>query len=226
MTDESLFREVDEEVRRQQLENLWKRWGNLIIAGVVVVFAGVAGFKGWQYYEQRKAEEGAATYFAALRLDAGGKADEAAKQLSMLAAGPHAGYALLARLEEAANLGQTGKTAEAVKAYDAIAADPNLDPGTRNAVRVRAAILLVDTAPVADLTKRVGDLNTPESAWRNEAREILGLAAYRAGDYLSADKFMNEILSDPEAPTNMQQRAMALVSLLAPRLDKPQPTVQ
>ena len=226
MTDESLFREVDEEVRRQQLENLWKRWGNLIIAGVVIMFGGVAAYKGWQYYEQRQAEDGAAAYFAAVRLDTEGKKDEAAKRLNELAGGPHVGYALLARLEEAANLGAAGKIDEAVKAYDFVAADPKLDPGTRDAARVRAALLLIDTAPAADLTTRVGDLNTANSPWRNEAREILGLAAYRTRDYLTADKFMNEILSDPEAPPNLRQRAMALISLLAPRLDRPQPAVQ
>lgn len=226
MTDESLFREVDEEVRKQQLEVLWKRWGNVIIAAAVLVFVGVAAFKGWQHYELKRAEAGAAAYFEAVQLADAGKAEEAAKKFAELSAGGHAGFALLAKMEEASALAAAGKTADAVKAYDAIAAQANLDSGTRNAMRIRAALLLLDSAPAAEITKRVGDLDTPENVWRNEAREILGLSAYRARDYLTADKLMNEILSDPEAPAGLRQRAQVMVSLLAPRLDQAQPAVQ
>lgn len=226
MADESIFREVDEEVRRQQLENLWKRWGNVIIAASIVVFAIVAGVKFWQYQQVKRAEAGATSYFAALKLAADGKKSEADKLMQDLAAGPHAGFALLAKLQEAGLLADEGKTEEAVKAYDEIAASNAIDQNTRNAVRIRAAMLLVDTASPADIAKRVGDLNTPDSIWRNQVREMLGLVAYRTKDYLTADKFMNEIVGDPDAPPNLRQRAQLMISLLAPRLDQPQPAVQ
>ena len=226
MTDESLFREVDEEVRRQQLQDLWKRWGNLFIAASLVVLVVIAGFKFWQYKQQQLAEAGAVSYFAAVKLATDGKTAEADKKLQDLSSGPHSGFALLAQLKEAGQLGQAGKIDEAVKAYDSIAASSQVDQNTRNAARIRSAMLLVDTAPAAEITQRVGDLNSPQSIWRNEVREILALAAYRTKDYLTADKLLNEILSDAEAPANLRQRAQILISLLAPRLDQPQPAVQ
>ncbi len=66
LSDESLFREVDEEVRRQKLQDLWNRWGNVFIAISVAVILLVAGYKGWQYWEQRQAEQAARDYFAAV----------------------------------------------------------------------------------------------------------------------------------------------------------------
>ncbi len=55
---------------------------------------------------------------------------------------------------------------------------------------------------------------SPNSVWRNEAREILALAAYKAGDFAEADRLMNDILSDQESPPNLRQRAQLMTSLL------------
>src|SRR6185503_3705337 len=144
LSDESLFREVDEEVRRQKLQDLWSRWGNVFIAVSVVVILAVAGFKGWQYWQARQAEEAARGYFAVLALAETGKPDEAAKQFAEVAAGSHRGYALLARLNLAAEHAAAGRRDEAVKIYDEVAASPSTDPNLRIAARLRAALLLLD----------------------------------------------------------------------------------
>jgi hypothetical protein len=219
LSDESLFREVDEEVRRQKLQDIWNRWGNTFIAVSVVVILVVAGYKGWQYWEQRQAERAARDYFAAVTLARQGKAEEASKKFAELAAASHEGYAVLARMNLAAEHAAAGKVDEAVKAYDQIAANAELDPNLRNAARIRAAFLMVDRASRDDVVKRVSDLNAPNNVWRNEAREILALAAYKARDFAEADRLMNEILSDQDSPPNLRQRAQLMTSLLAPRLD-------
>jgi hypothetical protein len=226
LSDESLFREVDEEVRRQKLQDLWSRWGNIFIAVSVVVILGVAGFKGWQYWQARQAEEAARSYFGALTLAEAGKADEAAKRFAEVAAGNHRGYALLARLNLAAQHAAGGRRDEAVKIYDEVAASPTADPNLRTAARLRAALLILDTAPREELVRRVGDFNTPDNVWRNQAREILALAAYRAKDFTEADKLMNDIVLDQEAPQDMRRRAQIMISLLAPQLDAKKPNAQ
>ena len=40
MTD--IFREVEEDVRRERVEKLWKAYGNYLIAALVLLFAGMA----------------------------------------------------------------------------------------------------------------------------------------------------------------------------------------
>ena len=59
MSEESLFREVDEEVRQDQLKKIWTRYGNLIVGVCVALIAVVAGIKGWQYWQVRQAETAA-----------------------------------------------------------------------------------------------------------------------------------------------------------------------
>ena len=52
-----IFQEVDEEVRREQLKKLWDRYGYLLIALCVLMVAGVGGWRGYQYWQAKKAGE-------------------------------------------------------------------------------------------------------------------------------------------------------------------------
>ena len=72
-----IFNEVDEEVRREQLKKLWERYGNLIIAAAFLIVAGVAAWRGYEYWQARKAAEAGAVYESALKLSDEGKHTEA-----------------------------------------------------------------------------------------------------------------------------------------------------
>ena len=89
MTDESLIREVDEEVRRDEYKKLWDRFGNLFTVFAVLVVAAVAAFKGWQYYQQTQSEAAAIVYSEAVKKAGEVKFEYA---LSSLKAVNHQGY--------------------------------------------------------------------------------------------------------------------------------------
>lgn len=215
MSDESLFREVDEDVRRDQLSKLWARYGKAVIAVSFGIIVAVSGIKGYEYFQLRQSENAARAYFAAAKLENDGNSAEAAKAFAAATSG-QAGFAALARMREAANLAAAGNIQGAVSAYDSLSA--SADPLLAETARVRAAWLLVDTASPADLEKRLAGLNTPENAWRNAAREIMGLAYYKAGDLAKADAQFSELLADPEAPPTARSRAQLLLQVLAPRI--------
>jgi hypothetical protein len=217
VSDESLFREVDEEVRQEQFKKLWERFGNYAIALSFAVVVGVAGFKGWQYWQTKQSEAAAQVYFDAVRLAAAGKADEAVAQFAKVR---HAGYGQLARIREAGVLAGQGKTDDAVKIYDAVAADASADPALRDLARIRAGYVLVDTVAPDALLSRLGALDQEGNPWRHAAREIFGAAAFRVGDYSMADRYMNAIFADPEAPAALRQRAQMMIQLLTPLLDE------
>src|SRR5258708_40059218 len=73
-----IFTEVDEEVRREQLKKLWERYGNYVIAAAFVLVFAVAAWRGYEWWETRKAAEAGAAYDAAARLADDGKHEEAA----------------------------------------------------------------------------------------------------------------------------------------------------
>jgi hypothetical protein len=217
LSEESLFREVDEEVRQEQFKKLWERYGNAIIALCMIVVAGVAGFKGWQYWQLKQSEAAAETFFEAVRLAGTGKPDDAIKQLAGV---NHTGFAHLAKLREAGILASQGKAEDAVKVYDAVAADTSVDPSLRDLAKIRAGYVLAESLKPDELTARVGSFDTPGGHWRHAAREIIAIAAWRTRDYALADRTVNAILADPETPGGLRQRAETLSQLLLPLLGK------
>jgi len=76
LSDESLFREVDEEVRQEQFKKLWARYGKFVIGLAVLVIIGVAGMEGWRYFQMKQSEQAGDSFFAATDLAAAGKAAE------------------------------------------------------------------------------------------------------------------------------------------------------
>src|SRR5258708_9589499 len=91
-----IFTEVDEEVRREQLKKLWERYGNYVVAAIVLVIAAVAAWRGYDYWQIRKAGETGAAYDAAARLAEEGKHGEAEAAFAKIAVDGTAGYRVLA----------------------------------------------------------------------------------------------------------------------------------
>jgi hypothetical protein len=208
-----IFREVDEEVRREQLKKLWERYGHYLVALVVLIVAGVAAYRGWEHYQSKQAAEVGARFDAAMELsEADGKSAEAQAAFAKIANDGTAGYRVLARLQEAAELGKTDAKA-AVTAYDAVAADTSVAQPLRNVAAVRAAILLVDSAPPAEMNRRLEPLTTPDGSFRHTAREMLALAAYRANDAAALKRWLDAMASDGETPQSLRLRMEALRAL-------------
>lgn len=211
--EDVLLREVEEELRREQLQKLWKRYGNLFLALSVGLVLAVAGYKGWQYYQRQQAEAAGKAYVEALDLVRAGKTDAAEAALRKLMQSGHAGAAGLARLRLAAMLAKRGKTKEAIALYAQASEDGSLTLPYRNAARVRQAWLMVDTASREELAKVLGGLDVAGNPWRTAAREILALAALREGDRKAAAKYLKQILADPEAPPDARSRANVLATV-------------
>mgnify|MGYP003351245588 CR=1 FL=1 len=215
MSDDLLFQEVDEDVRQEQYKKLWQRYGNYLMALCVAVVAAVAGFKGWEYWQVRQAEAAADIFLDAEKLVQTDKAEDA---LARFAAVNHRGYGQLARLREAAVLLGQDKTDEAVKIYDAVAADAAADAALRDFARVRAGYALAGSLKPAEIEARLAAVNVDTNVWRHAAREAIALSQYASADYAAADKTASALLADASVPPGIQQRMSMLSQVLAPLL--------
>jgi hypothetical protein len=217
VTDESLIREVDEEVRQEEYKKLWDRYGTAFTALAVLIVLSVGGFEGWKYWQRQQAEQASVVYLDAARKAAEDKFDDA---LAALAAVKQDGFGQLAKLTEAAVLAEKGDTAKALEIYKAFAAAPGSDPTLADLAAIRAGYLQVDTATPDELLTSLGKYDRDGNVWRHAAREIFGLSAYRIKDHAMADRYMNSLFADPETPDAMRQRAQAMIQLITPELDK------
>jgi hypothetical protein len=212
MTD--FIREVDEEYRRDRAIEAWKRYQNWIIAAALLIIAGAGGWRWWQHDQRLAAEAAGARFEAAIQLGREGKDKEAEEAFLDVARSGPPGYAVLARFRAAAEIGLR-EGAEAVKIYDALAADPAVDALLQGAARLRAAYLRVDSADAAEMKRRVEPLAAPTGAFRHSARELMGLSALRAGDMEGAGRWFDMIVADPQAPQGLRERAGAMLGLVA-----------
>jgi hypothetical protein len=203
MSDTQFLREIDEELRRDRLMKLWERYGIYAIGVAVLVVAATAAWRGWDWYQTREGVKAGSRFEAALVLAESGKRAEAEQEFEALSKDANWGYRLLSRMRLAAEVG----------ARDATAADGSIDVAIRDVARLRAALLLVDTAQVAEIASRVEPLMAATSPFRFSAREILALARYRAGEREAARAMFAELASDPETPAALRNRAEVMLAL-------------
>jgi hypothetical protein len=209
------FDEVNEEVRREQLKRLWDRYSILIIAAAVLIIAGVAGWRVYQYYEGQKAAEAGAAFNKAVELSEQNKHPEAEAAFADLAAKAPFGYRMLARFRQAAEAAARDKQAGA-RLFDELAADRGIGAERQALARLRAAGLLVDTATYADLKQRLDGDAGAAATFRHSARELLALSAWRNNDPAAARQWLDMIALDGETPPSLRSRAEALQALLPP----------
>jgi hypothetical protein len=209
-----IFNEVDEEVRREQLKKLWDRYGHYVAALAVLIVLGIAGWRSYDWYLTKKAVESGAAFEAAVALVDQGKAEEAQAAFDKIEKDGTQGYRTLARLREAAALAQRDRDA-AVKMYDQLAADTSLGAVLRDLAAVRAGLLLVDSAPMADLQRRLEPLSAQDRPFRHTAREALALSAWRSADLTAAQRWFDMITNDAETPAATRSRIEVLMALMA-----------
>ncbi len=207
-----IFREVDEEVRREQLKKLWDQWGNYILAVAVLVVLAIAAWRAWQWWEMKKAQEAGAAYESALSLAQADKHGEAEAAFAKIAADSPKGYRIHARFREAAELGVRDPAA-AVKAYDALAADGAVGRTLQDLAAVRAGLLLVDQAPLSDIQARLEPLTGADRPFRHSARELIAISAWRAHDIATARRWFDMIMTDAETPAGTRSRVEMLMAL-------------
>jgi hypothetical protein len=207
-----IFNEVDEEVRRERLQRLWDNYGHYLVALVVLVIAGVAAWRGWEYWQTKQAAELGVRFDAALTMSEEGKTSDAEAAFAKIATEGTSGYRPLARLQEAAELAKRDAKG-AVALYDKLSADSSVPQLLRDLASVRAGYLLVDTAPLAELTQRLEPLTAASGAFRHSARELLALAAYRANDATAGKRWFDAISTDAETPQGLRTRIEVLQSL-------------
>jgi hypothetical protein len=204
-----IFREVEEDVRRERFEKLWKAYGSYAIAALVLLFAGIGGWQFWQRHELQERQKFSDSFLAAQRIS---NPQTAASTFADLARNAPKGYGMVARLSQAGAMFTSGQRAGAIDLYKQIAKD---DSGPIGSVaRLRAAWALAESASRTELTGLLKPLDQPGNAWRPNAREVLAYADYRAMDTKSALAKYNELALAPESPNGLRARARAMADFL------------
>jgi len=208
-----IFNEVDEDLRRDRAERLWRKYGKHVMALAIAIVLGTAGWTWWVDHQRKQAAAQGERFFAAVALAEGEQWQRAVDAFAAI--GREGGsYALVARLHEAAARARHADLPGALAAYRAVAADGAADPDLRDAALLLGALSGVETLPAAEIDAMLERLSASASPWRFTALEIRAAAALRATDEAKAREMLTRIADDAGAPTSLRARATEMLQAL------------
>ncbi len=207
-------KEVEEDLQRERMQKLWKDYGTFIIAGCVAVVLGVAGYKFVEARRIAAAEATSRAFSDSVKALTATKDTVDTKPLLALTANTSS-YGMLAKLRLAAAHAAAGETAKAVATYDELAKQAGVDRQLADYARLQSAMLTVDTASWTETQNRVNDLTVDASPWRHAAREVLGIAAYKAGKADEAKAQFGKLVGDPTTPRSITERVGIILAEIA-----------
>jgi hypothetical protein len=213
MSNDTLLREVDEELRRDRMRKLWRQSAPYVFGAAAAVVLLVAGYEGWNWWTKSNASRSSDQFYAATAIADGTDLAAAEKALNDVIAQGSGAYPALAQFRQASLLAQQGKIDDAVAAYDALATSQT-NTHLRELALVMGASLLVDKGDVPAVELRVGGSIVPDSPMRNAAREVLGLAQYKAGQLDAAMTTFQAIIDDPLASRDLQSLVQIYIQQL------------
>lgn len=211
-TEDTLMREVQEELRRERMEQLWKQYGTYFLVAAIALVIAVGAYQFNHSRQQAAAKSAGAAFENADFLIEEKKVDEARKAFEELVKTAPSGYAALARLRLAGLDLEAGEKAKAIAQYESLAGDADADGLLKSFAKLQIGGLKIGEADFTEIENRLNDLTSETSPWRANARELIGLAAFKAGKLDAARKPLERILADPSSPSDVRERAQVLVA--------------
>ncbi|MEO0683273.1 MAG: tetratricopeptide repeat protein [Pseudomonadota bacterium] len=205
---DSFIEEVSEELRRDRLWALWRRWGPFVIGGVVIVVAAAAGLSWWSAQQEQAARE------IGGRLVEAGEAADPAAAFAAAAEGADPGPALVARLNQAAAEARAGREDDALATLSRVTEDADAAPVYRALAAFKMALL---QAPTRSPEERAAlfDPHAAEGApFRLLALEQRAAAHLAAGALSAARADAQAAQGDPMATPTLVDRLDQLLILI------------
>jgi hypothetical protein len=208
--NEGFLREVDDELRRDELQGFWKRWGRWLIGGIV---GGLALFAGYLWWESEKVEKaGLDGEQLSQTLDTLATTDtpEAEAQLKKLTTAKSPGYRATAKIALAALAAQRGNAQVAAKGFAEVAGDESLAQPWRDLALVRQTVTEFDTLKPNVVIERLKPLAVAGHPWFGSAGEMVALSYIKLGQPQLAAKLFSDIAKDESVPETIRSRAVQM----------------
>lgn len=210
----TLFREVDDDLRQDKATQLWKRFGGPLIGGIVLAIVAVGAYEGWNAYDRQAREALGNRFDQALTLIRDQKGEEARPILKELQA-EESGYARLASMQEAALLAEQGQPQAAADAYIALVDQIKDDPAQQDLARLLGGLNALNAGNATQALEVLKPLKDSGRALRHSAAEIVAYAHAETGDKAKAHEIMAQLAEDASVPAGLRARAGEFVQVYA-----------
>ena len=208
-----IFKEVDEELRRDQASQLWAKYGQYVIGAALAIVLGTAAFQAWKWWDKKLRVERSAQFAAALELMRDGDNEAAAARFGAMAE-PDGSYGTLAAFNEARLQAEAGNKERAIEILDRLAEDTAAGPAFQGVATILAVLHQIDQGDPAALEARLQPLTQAGSGFRPIALELTAVLALRRGDAERARTLYAEVADDRSAPAGLRRRASQILAAL------------
>jgi hypothetical protein len=211
---ETFLKEVDDELRREQMTHFMKRYGWALVAAVLLLLAGLGGWMWWTARQASAAEAEGESLVAALDSLESGNRSAAAARLAPLAGSDRAGYRAAALFARANSETAAGNAPAAIATLRGIAANQEFDETYRQAALIRQTQLEFDSLPPQQVVQRLRPLARPGGAWLGSAGELLGVAYLKLHRPDLAGQVFASVGRDETVPPSIRTRAIQMAGSL------------
>ena len=208
-----VFEQVEEELRSERIKRFARVWLPIGAGVGAVALIGALGWWGYQSWQTNEADKASAAYQRGLEAASAGNFDQAQTAFAEAADTGSRGYKALSLMQQAAIAVEQNKTQDAVRLFDE-AAKAGKDPVLADGAALKAAYLLVDTAPLDDLKARLEPLAEDKRPYAVLAKESLGTALLMHGQNDDARALFVQLQLGQDVPETVRQRANVAVQLI------------
>ncbi|HVF83306.1 MAG TPA: tetratricopeptide repeat protein [Sphingomicrobium sp.] len=212
-TSDTFIREVDENLRRSQAEDFFRRWGVLLIIAVLLLLAAAGGYLWWQSRQQAKTAEQSEQLAAVIGDVASGNTRTADARLMQIAA-DGGDYGALAQMTAAALALQTGNRPKALQTYQQVAADKDQPEAVRDAALLRQTALEFDGMKPEAVIARLQPYAQPGNPWFGTAGEMTAMAMLKQNRRAQAGRLFGQLAAEKTLPQSIRSRAVQIAGTL------------
>jgi hypothetical protein len=211
---DTFVREVDENLRRDQMRDMARTYGKWIIAGVVLFLAAIGGYLYWQNRQQQQAAEESETLSAALDKAEAGNSTGAVADLAPIAGSSSDANRASAKLAQAALALRQNNRKTAIDIFREVAADDGLPQPYRDVATLRGTMTEYDSLKPDEVIARLSPLAEPGKPFFGSAGELVAMAMLAKGDRAGAGRLFARIAADPQVPQTIRLRAVQIAGSL------------
>ncbi len=208
-----VFDEVEEQLRSDRYKTLARKTAPWVVGGLAIALAGSLGYWAWDSHRSRTAAEASEKYAAAVESFGANNTAAATTGFEAIAKSGTPAYKALSLMQLAGIKVEEGKAAEAVALFDQ-AAEIAPDQALGDAARLKSAFALLDTAPYADIEKRLTPLTEEKRPYRVQAKEALAFAKLSAGKMDEARSDFSVLTLLPESSDQVRERARTAMQMI------------
>lgn len=207
---DTFVKEVDENLRRDRINDFFKENGSWLIAGLVLFLAACGGLIWYQQYREQRTEAQVEQLAEIYKAIAVGNTAKVPQQLDELSNSGSKAVRATALFTRAAFAIQQNDNKLAIATYKKVRDDSSLPDAYRDAALIRQTALQFDELTPQQVIAQLAPLAKPGNPWFGSAGEMTALALIKGGKSKQAGQLFATLAKDKSVPESIRNRSIQI----------------